>query len=117
MLRTTRLMLAPMMMLWTMALAPIGTAQVRTGAWPVIQPVEASRTFSDLEKASTDAPFVVSLKNADGAAVYDLECRTNGEPVRILQNDIDQAIEELLFAGGSLNRALLGADGAVAGDA
>jgi hypothetical protein len=32
--------------------------------------------------------------------------------VRILQNDVDQAIDELLFVGGSLNRTLLGADAA-----
>jgi ATP-dependent 26S proteasome regulatory subunit len=40
---------------------------------------------------------------------FNLECRTNGDAIKILQNDIDQAIDELLFAGGSLNRALLGA--------
>jgi cell division protease FtsH len=48
---------------------------------------------------------------------FNLECHTNGEVIRILQNDIDQAIEELLFAGGSLNRTLLGADGANVGEA
>jgi hypothetical protein len=43
---------------------------------------------------------------------FNLECRTNGDAVKILQNDVDQAIEEMLFSGGTLNRALLGADGA-----
>jgi AAA+ superfamily predicted ATPase len=45
------------------------------------------------------------------AIQFHLECRVDGQPIRILQNDIDQAIEELLFVGGSLNRALLGAEG------
>jgi hypothetical protein len=40
---------------------------------------------------------------------FNLECRNNGDAVKILQNDIDQAIDELLFAGGTLNRTLLGA--------
>jgi AAA+ superfamily predicted ATPase len=47
---------------------------------------------------------------------FNLECRSNGDAVKILQNDIDQAIDELLFAGGSLNRTLLGADGAATDD-
>jgi hypothetical protein len=34
--------------------------------------------------------------------------------LEILQNDIDQAVDELLFAGGSLNRSLLSADEAAA---
>jgi cell division protease FtsH len=40
---------------------------------------------------------------------FNLECRNYGDAVKILQNDIDQAIDELLFAGGTLNRMLLGA--------
>ncbi len=48
---------------------------------------------------------------------FNLECRTNGDPIRILQNDVDQAIDELLFAGGTLNRTLLGAQGSSNGDA
>jgi hypothetical protein len=36
--------------------------------------------------------------------------------VRILQNDVDQAMDELLFAGGSLNRMLLGAGGSIVED-
>jgi hypothetical protein len=47
---------------------------------------------------------------------FNLECRTNGDQVRILQNDIDQAIDELLFAGGALNRTLLGGSGSIVGD-
>jgi cell division protease FtsH len=60
------------------------------------------------------ASFIKELMRR--AIQFKLECRSNGEAVRILQNDIDQAIDELLFAGGSLNRALLGADGSMAGD-
>jgi hypothetical protein len=58
------------------------------------------------------ASFIKELMRR--AIQFHLECRSDGEPVRILQNDIDQAIEELLIAGGSLNRTLLGADGAIA---
>ncbi len=58
------------------------------------------------------ASFIKELMRR--AIQFNLECRTNGDPVKILQNDIDQAIDELLFAGGSLNRTLLGADGSVA---
>jgi ATP-dependent 26S proteasome regulatory subunit len=55
------------------------------------------------------ASFIKELMRR--AMQFNLECRTNGEAVRILQNDIDQAVEELLFTGGPLNRALLGAGG------
>jgi hypothetical protein len=54
------------------------------------------------------ASFIKELMRR--AIQFHLECRTDGQQVRILQNDIDQAIDELLFAGGSLNRTLLGAD-------
>jgi cell division protease FtsH len=56
------------------------------------------------------ASFIKELMRR--AIQFHLECRSDGQPVRILQNDIDQAIDELLFTGGSLNRTLLGADGA-----
>jgi hypothetical protein len=45
------------------------------------------------------------------AIQFHLECRTGNGELRILQNDIDQATDELLLAGGSLNRSLLGATG------
>jgi len=54
------------------------------------------------------ASFIKELMRR--AIQFHLECRTDGQQVRILQNDIDQAIDELLFTGGSLNRTLLGAD-------
>jgi hypothetical protein len=60
------------------------------------------------------ASFIKELMRR--ALQFNLECRTNGDAVRILQNDIDQAIEELLFTGGPLNRALLGADGRAMGE-
>ena len=60
------------------------------------------------------ASFIKELMRR--AIQFHLECRSDGEPIRILQNDIDQAVDELLFAGGSLNRTLLGADGAVTTD-
>lgn len=47
---------------------------------------------------------------------FNLECRTNGDAVQILQNDVDQAVDELLFAGGPLNRSMLGAGGSTDGD-
>jgi hypothetical protein len=56
------------------------------------------------------ASFIKELMRR--AIQFHLECRSDGKPMRILQNDIDQAIDELLFTGGSLNRTLLGADGA-----
>jgi hypothetical protein len=56
------------------------------------------------------ASFIKELMRR--AIQFHLECRSDGQSVRILQNDIDQAIDELLFTGGSLNRTLLGADGA-----
>ncbi len=60
------------------------------------------------------ASFIKELMRR--AIQFHLECRVDGDQIRILQNDIDQAIDELLFAGGSLNRTLLGAEGSVAGD-
>jgi hypothetical protein len=81
MLQTTSLMLAPVTLLWMMSLGANGTAaktRTQEGGWPSIQSIEESRTFSDLEKASSDAPFVVSVKNVDGAVAYELECRTSG---------------------------------------
>jgi ATPase family protein associated with various cellular activities (AAA) len=55
------------------------------------------------------ASFIKELMRR--AIQFLLECRSDGKHIRILQNDIDQAIDELLFTGGSLNRALLGAEG------
>jgi ATP-dependent 26S proteasome regulatory subunit len=55
------------------------------------------------------ASFIKELMRR--AIQFHLECRSDGDAIQILQNDIDQAIDELLFAGGSLNRTLLGADG------
>jgi AAA+ superfamily predicted ATPase len=60
------------------------------------------------------ASFIKELMRR--ALQFHLECRTNGAATRILQNDIDQAIDELLFVGGSLNRVLLGADGSSSSD-
>ena len=60
------------------------------------------------------ASFIKELMRR--AIQFNLECQTNSEAVRILQNDIDQAIDELLFAGGSLNRTLLGAGEAASSD-
>jgi AAA+ superfamily predicted ATPase len=55
------------------------------------------------------ASFIKELMRR--AIQFHLECRSDGDAVQILQNDVDQAIDELLFVGGSLNRTLLGADG------
>ncbi|MCI0334423.1 MAG: ATP-binding protein [Planctomycetes bacterium] len=60
------------------------------------------------------ASFIKELMRR--AIQFHLECRVDGDQVRILQNDVDQAIDELLFAGGSLNRTLLGADGSIASE-
>jgi ATP-dependent 26S proteasome regulatory subunit len=54
------------------------------------------------------ASFIKELMRR--AIQFHLECRTDHNTVQILQNDVDQAIDELLFVGGSLNRTLLGAD-------
>src|SRR5262249_30886325 len=53
------------------------------------------------------ASFIKELMRR--AIQFNLECRTNGDPIQILQNDIDQAMDELLFQGRALNRELLGA--------
>lgn len=55
------------------------------------------------------ASFIKELMRR--AIQFHLECRTDDQPVRIRQNDVDQAIDELLYVGGTLNRALLGAEG------
>lgn len=55
------------------------------------------------------AAFIKELMRR--ALQFNLECRSDSEAPCILQNDIDQAIDELLFAGGPLNRAMLGAQG------
>jgi ATP-dependent 26S proteasome regulatory subunit len=54
------------------------------------------------------ASFIKELMRR--AVQFHLECRSDGDEVRILQNDVDQAIDELLYVGGCLNRTLLGAD-------
>lgn len=58
------------------------------------------------------ASFIKELMRR--AIQFHLECRNGNGDVRILQNDVDQALDELLFAGGTLNRALLGAEGGAA---
>jgi cell division protease FtsH len=40
---------------------------------------------------------------------FHLECRPDAKTPEILRNDVDQAIEEMLWSGGALNRLLLGA--------
>lgn len=40
---------------------------------------------------------------------FHLECRPDAPQPEILQNDVDQALEELLWSSGALNRRLLGA--------
>jgi hypothetical protein len=60
------------------------------------------------------ASFIKELMRR--AVQFHLECRIEGNPVHILRNDIDQALDELLFSGGSLNRALLGAEGSTVSD-
>jgi len=54
------------------------------------------------------ASFIKELMRP--AIQFHLECRAVGSETRILQNDVDQAVDELLYVGGSLNRTLLGAD-------
>jgi hypothetical protein len=61
------------------------------------------------------AAFIKELMRR--AVQFHLECRCEGDEVHILQNDIDQAIDELLYVGGSLNRTLLGADASLDDDA
>src|SRR5689334_16449420 len=59
-------------------LGAVGAAKEQANGWPAIQSIEESRTFSDLENAGSDGPFVVSVKDINGAAAYELECRTSG---------------------------------------
>jgi ATP-dependent 26S proteasome regulatory subunit len=60
--------------------------------------------------SGVSASFIKELMRR--AIQFHLECRTTNGEVQVLQNDVDQAIDELLFVGGSLNRTLLGADNA-----
>jgi hypothetical protein len=53
------------------------------------------------------ASFVKELMRR--AIQFHLECRPGAESPEILRNDVDQAIEEMLWSGGALNRLLLGA--------
>ncbi len=64
--------------------------------------------------AGVSAAFIKELMRR--AIQFHLECNPNGESLELLQNDIDQAIEELLFVGGTLNRKLLGAGDADGSD-
>ena len=59
----------------------------------------------------TEGVSLPSLRSSYGAG-FPVSPRMppNGAEIRVLQNDVDQAIDELLYAGGSLNRTLLGAD-------
>lgn len=50
------------------------------------------------------------------AIQFNLECRLGASTAEVLQNDVDQAIEEMLWSGGPLNRALLGAGRSPVGD-
>jgi cell division protease FtsH len=53
------------------------------------------------------ASFIKELMRR--AVQFHLECRPNASAPEILRNDVDQAIEEMLWSGGALNRLLLGA--------
>ena len=53
------------------------------------------------------ASFIKELMRR--ALQFNLECCATGETPEILRNDVDEAIDELLWSGGALNRALLGA--------
>jgi hypothetical protein len=53
------------------------------------------------------ASFIKELMRR--AIQFHLECRPDAKAPEILRNDIDQAIEEMLWSGGALNRLLLGA--------
>lgn len=53
------------------------------------------------------ASFIKELMRR--ALQFHLECNSTATPARILRNDVDQALEEMLWTGGALNRRLLGA--------
>lgn len=53
------------------------------------------------------ASFIKELMRR--AIQFNLECRPEAATPEILQNDVDQAIDEMLWSGGPFNRALLGA--------
>lgn len=85
-----------------------------SGRYKLVQLYAADAAISDDVIAHTarvtdgvSASFIKELMRR--AIQFNLECGTNGDRVKILQNDIDQAMDELLISGGSLNRALLGA--------
>ena len=87
------------------------------GREKLIRLYAAGATLSDEVVAHTakitqgvSAAFIKELLRR--ALQFHLECGTTDGELFILQNDIDQAIEELLHSGGSLNRTLLGADDA-----
>jgi cell division protease FtsH len=60
------------------------------------------------------ASFIKELMRR--ALQFHLECGAANGEARILQNDVDQALDELLFVGGALNRTLLGAGGSGVGN-
>ena len=70
-----------------------------------IEPEVVAETVRQTEGVS--ASFIKELMRR--ALQFHLECRSESERPEILRNDIDQAIEELLWSGGLLNRTLLGA--------
>lgn len=71
---------------------------------------DADVEYAVSKTAGVSASFIKELMRR--SLQFHLECRSaeaNGD-IEISQNDIDQAIDELLFAGGPLNRLLLGAE-------
>jgi hypothetical protein len=45
----------------------------QTKNWPAVQPLREGRTFTDAA-SNSDTPFLVFIKDAQGVAVYKLEC-------------------------------------------
>src|SRR5262249_39038427 len=62
----------------------------------------------ELAVERTDKVSASFIKELMRRAIQFALMRTNGKP-RIIEKDIESALEELLVAGGSLNRKLLGA--------
>ncbi|MEN1678008.1 MAG: AAA family ATPase [Planctomycetota bacterium] len=79
------------------------------------QSTEVSDEVLDNLVARTEGVTASFIKELMRRAIqFHLECRRGDEPVSLSQNDVDQALDEMLFAGGPLTRRLLG--GAVDSD-
>jgi len=49
-------------------------SSAQASKWPIIQPLEEKRVFTNPGKDNTDTPFVALIRDTEGIPVYKLEC-------------------------------------------